>query len=109
MSLVTNIILSFSILEGNNIDVIEQINKGFEGTSAEGQGFRVPNDHNWYGGSKVLERPTFVAAFNYLDLDSLIRTLRGIKWKQPEFVQLFVCEQESHQYQLYYPAKKEGV
>lgn len=102
MSVVTNTVLSFTASESNDLDnrdVIERINQYFVGIG-DMQRFVVPDNTDWYGGAKVLERPTFVAAFNYLDLDGLIAHLKTLPWRYPEHVQLCVCEQEDDDYRL---------
>jgi len=105
MSHVTNVVLSFSVGEPegeDDRDVIGRVNKFF----SDGGGFVLPADHDWYGGSKFLERPTYVAAFNYLSLGHFIEHLKSLPWRFPEYVQLFVCEQDDDEYRLIYPCKK---
>ncbi len=48
----------------------------------------------WYGGSKMLETPLFLGAFNYLDLRGFIDYLKTLPWECPEKVQLIVREQD---------------
>lgn len=103
MSRVTNIVLSFGASEtniGDDKDVIERVNKFF---IDDKQRFVVPVNDDWYGGSKFLERPTYVGAFNCLDLNGLIMHLSHMTWQWPKNVQLFVCEQEDNEYRLIYP------
>lgn len=102
MSVVTNIVISFKASESDtddDRDVIERVNQYFVAVD-DRQRFVVPDNKDWYGGAKCLERPTFIGAFNYLDLDGLIAHLKTMPWRYPEHVQLFVCEQEDDDYRL---------
>lgn len=102
MSLITNVILSFSICEdGRDHDpddysgIIAEVN-----TAIDGPGFVIPPDHTWYGGRKVLTRPTFIGCFNYLHLDRLLDKLRSMKWEEPGAVQLFVSGEEQNRWHM---------
>lgn len=99
MSMVANVILAYSIAdddgETQQQELLARINRFFR----DGEGFTEPG----YGGTKALEHPTFIAAFNHLDLDGFIAHLKTIEWKEPEHVQLFVCEQEDDSYTLISP------
>ena len=105
MSVVANVILSFSIWEDER-DRIADVNRFFERVGAKenrGDRFIIPPDsERWVGGTKALERPTFVAAFNYLDTEALVAHLATIGWDAPDEVQLFVCEQDEDGYRLRY-------
>ncbi len=104
MSVVTNIILSFSIIDEDDEETtrddarLVQINKFFNNR----RGFMEIAD-DCIGGSKRLEHPTFIGAFNYFDLNGFIRHLETLKWVEPENVQVFVCEQEQDRYIQVYP------
>lgn len=97
MSVVTNVILSFSAseidLDDDYLDVIARVNKFFP----VGAGFKRSVDET-AGGTKHMERPTFCGAFNYLDLEGFSKHLSNLPWKYPENVQLFVCEQDDEVY-----------
>jgi hypothetical protein len=98
MSYVTNTILAFSIIE----DVrsrFEEVNTFF--TDRSGFMWTWHSDEEWTGGSKHLEHPTFVAAFNHLDFDGLIVHLRSVKWEEPENVQLIICGQDDDRYEIH--------
>jgi hypothetical protein len=105
MSYVSNVILSFSIGEGDSerdhADVIERVNEYFARESKNG--FRIPEHNDWYGGSKTLERPTFIGAFNYIGLDDFLDHLRTLPWKEPESVQVIICDQHDDEYRIIYP------
>lgn len=104
MSYVTNTILTFSILEGDSDhrDVLERVNAYFLKAVT---GFIIPSSDAWYGGTKVLERPTFFAAFNYLNLEKFVEHLRALDWKEPEEVQLIVCEEHDNEYRIIWPCR----
>ena len=88
MSVVTNIIFTFSIME-NDVKRISEVNTFFDCKPLIGvDSNALPS--GWYGGSKMLETNIYVGAFNYLDLNAFISHIKTIKWKEPENVQLIV-------------------
>jgi hypothetical protein len=95
MSYVSNVILSFSIME-DEVKRIKDVNDKL--TKQEQRGFVFPDGQDWHGGSKALERPTFLAAFNYLDLERFIWDLATCNWDVPEEVQVFICDQHEDLY-----------
>lgn len=109
MSYVTNTILSFSIMEDEEA-MISLVNKYFsDGAYGQTQmGFIYPPGYGWYGGCKALERPTFVAAFNYMAEDEFLKHLRSLPWKEPEWVQVMLCRQNDEEYEMLYPCHVEG-
>lgn len=92
MSNVTNVILSFGILE-NEADRIKEVNKA---KCLEGQPFLgadLPPEA--YGGYKALETPLYIAALNHVSWQELIAHLKaGVSWEYPEEVQLLVKGQD---------------
>ena|ERR1043165_4583585 len=113
MSVVTNVVLTFSILEddGHNDDwaeIISSINKYFDEQGRRGF-IVVPREMDWYGGNKVLEAPLFVGAFNHLGLEDFIEHLKTIKWEYPEEVQLWVKEQEDDVFRTVFPFNPEVI
>ncbi len=109
MSEVTNLIISFSIIEDekgrvSDLDLFFNNGRGFKVASAD---FESVNDNKnelykkrWYGGSKVLETPLYVGAYNHLDLDGLIEHVKDIDWIEPENVQLIVKSQDSDKFEI---------
>ena len=100
MSFVTNLILSFSIREDeksrvDELNLFQNNGRGFELVSVDFEREINPeSDRTWYGGSKFLETPLFIGAYNHLDIDGLIEHLKIVNWEYPEDVQLFLKEQE---------------
>ena len=94
MSYVSNVILSFSILEDDEarIDEINNIIRELN----DRPGFLKEQPH--CGGTKALERPTFIGAFNYLPLPEFVRRVRALHWKEPHLVQVHCCDQEEDIY-----------
>ena len=78
MSHVTNLILSFSIGEDESsrvseMNLFENNGKGFELATADFEREQNPGSRKiWYGGSKFLETPLYVGAYNHLDIEGLI-------------------------------------
>jgi len=54
----------------------------------------------WYGGSKMLETPLYVGAFNYFQEEQFIEHLRKIKWAEPECVQLIIKRQNDDRFEI---------
>ena len=109
MSEVTNLIISFSNGEDER-NRINEVNSFFN----NGQGFKInsadfekgtnwlgkENRKRWYGGSKMLETPLYLGAFNHLELQGLIDHIKEIDWEEPENVQLIVKTQDSDKFMI---------
>jgi len=93
MSIVTNVVFKTSAGDKARIS---DLNSAFQ----SGQKFVSCDDgslpRGWYAGNKMLECEICPAAFNYLDLEGLIRAIRQVEWGDPLSVQLFVQEQEEN-------------
>ena len=108
MSVVTNLILSFSVSEDersrekeinsfyNNGRNFKIISADFERNEAEDY-YEVKT---WYAGSKYLETPLYVGAYNHLDIDGLIEHLKKVHWEEPKSVQLIIKRQESDIFEI---------
>lgn len=106
MSHITNVILTFSIMEdfhdtfddGEAIyDLMNSINTWLS-----------ENGHRSFGhsagrvsGDRYLETPLYIAAFNYLRIDAFMAMLSSLPWKEPENVQLFIEDQDDDKFQLF--------
>lgn len=90
MSVVSNCIFSFSSYEDDGI--ISEVNSYLlDAGRGEFVSVKAGNTHKiWYGGTKVLETPLFIAAFNWLDEEGFIEHLKTIDWYDPESVQLII-------------------
>ncbi|OMP74892.1 hypothetical protein [[Flexibacter] sp. ATCC 35208] len=101
MSKVTNLIITFSTLEDEQL-VIEQIKLfdqelGFNIVSVNDE--RLPNV--WYGGTRRLECCILIGAYNNLDLEKFILFLATkVEWEAADLVQLLVKEQEDMKFKL---------
>lgn len=109
MSKVTNLIISFSIVEDeksrtSEINLFTNNDRGFKINSADFEEVhdmeKGINRTRWYGGSKILETPLYVGAYNHLDLDKLMEHLKSINWLMPECVQIIVKEQDSEKFKI---------
>ena len=86
MSLVTNIILITGISDEIGIG---ELNRKFQ----QGTIFSEIDDSKIdYAGEKFIEAGIYLGAFNYLDLEELIKTIENTRWEYPKDVQLFVKE-----------------
>ncbi len=99
MSSVTNLIITFSILEDEE-QIIKQISAyadGFNIVSVKDD--KLPLD--WYGGTKRLECNVLVGAYNHLDLEQFLNFLRqNVNWYAGDLVQLIIKEQEELKFKL---------
>jgi hypothetical protein len=82
MSSVTNVILTIPLYnDKEKLKIVKKINSFFE----EEKGFVLVDNENlpigWYGGTKMLEAEILIGAFNYLNIEELIKHLRSIDWK----------------------------
>lgn len=108
MSEVTNLILSFSILENEvsrkeEIELFSNNGRGFRLSSADygfGQRTDIKSRERWYAGSKLLETPLFVGAYNHLDIEGLIEHLKSLDWREPENVQLMIQGQHENKFKM---------
>lgn len=109
MSVVTNLIISFSVLEDEK-SRIGEVNAFFN----NGRGFKINSadfeeeeswpekgsGKRWYGGSKILETPLYIGVYNHLDLEGLVAYMKTIEWEEPENVQLIVKEQGADKFKI---------
>lgn len=91
MSYVTNVLLSFDILE-NEDERMAEVQEYAEAWS-NGQRFGDIWNSEAYGGNKAMEVPLYAAAFNYIQLTEFVGDLGRVNWKTPKNVRLFVCDQ----------------
>lgn len=109
MSEVTNLIISFSVGE-DEISRIGKVNTFFNNgrefniISADFERAKdwlgIEKREKWYGGSKMLETPLYVGAFNSLDLEGLLEHMKALDWNEPENVQLIVKDQFSDKFKI---------
>ena len=110
MSVVSNCILAFSVCEDEGARIAE-VNRFFRDNqrpfiSADSGHLQhqdgldekdiiVKLPRGWYGGSKMLETPLYIASFNGFDEKGFIAHLRtNVKWDVPESVQLIIKRQD---------------
>lgn len=96
MSCVTNVIFSCCILDE---DVAEQINDFFKASNTRGFGFvsataSTLDCPRCAGGSKSLETPIAIGAFNHWNEQAFIEFLKKLPWTEPENVQIMFKGQE---------------
>lgn len=92
MSHVDNVILTFSILEDANT-LMGPINEWLQEHTHGHFGLGLMDLPGAYGGSKALETPLYVAAFNYLPEDDFLAMLRRQLWLEPAHVQVLIQRQ----------------
>jgi len=97
MSDVTNVILKYPVSAYKNGEErqLKEVNKFF----GDDKGFVSVEDgslpRGWYGGTKYLEVELAIGAFNYLNLEGLIRHLKNnVKWEDREGIQLIFQGQQ---------------
>jgi hypothetical protein len=91
MSVVTNIIFTFSVNESyeKTIDKIDEylIAKYFTKLVSI-RDAKLPD--KWYGGHKYFETELYLAAINAFDEKDFFDFIAKLGWEEPEFVQLIV-------------------
>jgi hypothetical protein len=105
LSWVTNLILILSIAEDEEAR-IEEVNRFFHrmphavtGELSEAPGLASVEpvwDNNYY----PLETNVYVGAYNYFPLERFVEHLRSIAWEEPDFIQLFVQDQEELEFRV---------
>lgn len=107
MSVVSNVIFSFSISE----DSYEKDDDTFYPNMEKINNWLQENSYGVFsvdadvisGGIKHLETPLFVAAFNHFSLEDFCNFVRSMKWEYPDFVQVFIQEQQDDKFRLIEP------
>lgn len=100
MSVVTNLILTFSLSEDTVIKE-KEINLFFN----NGRDFKIVSvdcDETKivYGGSKCFETNLYLGAYNHLDLPELIKHIKDIDWVERENVQLIIKEEQDEKFKI---------
>lgn len=104
MSYVTNVIISFSLVDENKqaeVDDFWLAGHNFEENLAEGEEREPEPGLFWLddnGGNKNLETILGVGAYNGLSEEGLVGWLNKISWAYPESVQLMVQAQEEDRF-----------
>lgn len=98
MSFVTNAILSYSVSENDEARLAEV--NAFPGFAERNQQFFELDKE--VGGSKFLERPTCVSAFNHINPVAMVEWIfTEPNWEHPEDVQVLVCDQDADRYTMF--------
>ena len=87
----------------SDLDLFFNNGKGFKVVSADFQSTQDQEDlekTRWYGGSKCLETPLYIGAYNHLDLDGLVEHIKNIDWEEPENVQVMFKNQNSNKFKI---------
>lgn len=102
MSQVTNVILSMGTNTDQEAkDYIAQVNHFFSSENTPNkQGFAYINDWQYSQPGWLLEVDLAIGAFNYLNLDALVKHLRTIDWGDKASIQLLVREQNEWQFRI---------
>lgn len=100
MSLVTNVVVSCSILDTEKLPEVNKVFKTGRGQHCcNNVGLNDVGDAA--GGCKALETPLWVGAFNYFLKDNFLEHIRQVEWQQPEAAQVFVKEHEDDTFVIY--------
>jgi hypothetical protein len=104
MSVVTNLVLSFS--SGEEVEArIADINSfQYNGKLLNLVSIDYNKDREkgtvWYGGNKFFEGNLLIGAFNHFKTDDFIAHLKQINWESPELVQLIVKEDSDEKFRI---------
>ena len=104
MSTVSNVMLTTAIYDGawsqsdyGSVDILnEYLRKQYQGTC-----FKIVHDKA--GGHKQMTCDIFIAAVEYLDVDSLVETFLTIEWQKPKEAQLMIRSNLDDSFQVYCP------
>jgi hypothetical protein len=103
MSVVTNVMVSFTNLENEDPETVPRLLAWFADKGelrSITHGWADPPPHGW-GGNKHPECELWAGAYNHLDLDGMLQHVASIAWAYPQFVQVFVKEQEAATFAVY--------
>lgn len=101
MSRVSNVILTYHILEEEDVidKAVRQLKCGdvqlFESIDSD----ELPK--GWYGGSKMMETRIWLGAINHMLREDIVELINTVPWEYPEYVQVFVKEQEDNLFREY--------
>jgi len=89
-----------SVGQDGDFPIQAEVNRFFDQDDRDERlGFVSADDKNlprgWYGGTKMLQTPILVGAFNYFRLDDFLSHVAALPWRFPEAVVL-VVKQEEH-------------
>lgn len=104
MSIVTNIIFSFSNIEHGGDDtgdfiLMQKVNEWLLKNSYSGDSFGK-SINAYAGGYRALECRVYAAAFNHFSLDEFIEFVKSLDWICPESVQIIVQGQEDIKFRI---------
>jgi len=107
MSVVSNVIFSFSIseysYEKEEDDIYPNMEKINNWLQENSYGVFSVDVDAISGGKKHLETPLFVATFNYFNIKDFCNFVRSLKWECPDCVQVIIQEQEDDKFRLIEP------
>lgn len=103
MSIVTNLLLTFSISEDEptrmkEVNWFQHRGRDINLTSAD---FSIGGMKS-YDGSKNMEAILYIGVYNHFNLEEFITYLSGLRWKELDRVQLIVKEEEDEMFKILY-------
>lgn len=97
MSQITNVILHMGTnTQEKAKEHLTQVNHFFNDDTGSRIKPRFAYVNDWqatFYGQRILEVDLAIGAFNYLDLNALVKHLRTVDWNEPGAIQLMVREQ----------------
>ncbi|MFM7853726.1 MAG: hypothetical protein ACKO96_17840 [Flammeovirgaceae bacterium] len=113
MSFVTTILLVFPGLE-NEMERINEVNSfTYRNLPLDIRSVDWPNKEPytaWYGGTKFVNGCLYLGSYNHFKIDDFLRHLSSsVNWEYPEYVQLFVRNENEWNYNIYSNAGKDLV
>ena len=106
MSWVTNLMLHISVAEEAE-ERLEEVNHFFEEMphavtgEVEEEPPLVSVESLWEGKGRDFETNVYIGAYNYFPLEKFLAHLRNIAWEEPQYIQLFVQDQEDMEFQVH--------
>jgi len=100
VSWVTNVLLSFDIME-NEETRMNEVNAALLCIDpTRGQQLGDISGSEVYGGAKHMEIPLWGAAFNKLLVSDFMDAVRAAAWEYPENVRVFICDQDDDTFEI---------
>lgn len=105
MSVVTNVVVSYDVLEGDDPSTLTEFRAWFEpigGLRAiSGGEHDWSNPASWWGGTKNPECELWGGAYNHLDHAAFWNHMNGVVWAYPDGVQVFLKDQDDARFQVW--------
>jgi len=112
MSFVTTVILIFPGIEKEDERIREVNSFSFRNLQLDLRSVESPNKEPfvaWYGGTKSVNGHIYIGSYNYFEVEKFLKHISGVGWENPEYVQIFIRNENEWNYSLYGDAGKKLI